>query len=353
MNFINVILCVLMLLIVPACMGYAACHGLGLPRHFPACYLFGNLSRWALMQLLSIPMTLLKTGFVPLVLAISAGSFAISACGVMLYLRERRESSNHSALKAKGGWDAADVFALAALIGLGVYWISTHLRFQHIDYDDARFVVLAVDIDNTNRLFLTDFGTGKAVADFIGTLRHDLFSPWPVYFAYIARMTATPVTAVAHTVIPFNMMLCAFSAYWLVAERFFPDRRFEKYSVVFLAMLVNLYGGHAPMAAEGYFIRRLWMGKAFVGAVGIPTLYLALTAVWEKTEGWKPYLLIYLVSLALCFVSAMGIILCSLLCGSFGLAYGIQKRRIAVALKIWGGMLICLAYVGIMMVRIL
>ena len=52
MNVINVILCVLMLLIVPACMGYAACHWLGLPRHFPACYLFGNLSRWALMQLL-------------------------------------------------------------------------------------------------------------------------------------------------------------------------------------------------------------------------------------------------------------------------------------------------------------
>jgi hypothetical protein len=58
-----------------------------------------------------------------------------------------------------------------------------------------------------------------------------------------------------------------------------------------------------------------------------------------------------MVMLAVCFMSAMGIILGSILCGAFGLAYGIQYRSLSVALKIWGAVAICLVYVGIMMLR--
>jgi hypothetical protein len=48
----------------------------------------------------------------------------------------------------------------------------------------------------------------------------------------------------------------------------------------------------------------------------------------------------------------MGIILGSILSGAFGLAYGIQHRSLPVALKTWGGVFICLVYVGVMMLRI-
>ena len=55
--------------------------------------------------------------------------------------------------------------------------------------------------------------------------------------------------------------------------------------------------------------------------------------------------------LAMCFMSAMGIILGSILCGAFGLAYGIRYRSFPVALKIWGAVAICLVYIGVMMLR--
>lgn len=351
MSAVNIFLWAVMLLLAPLCAGCALCYWFRLPGRLNTCYLVGCLGEWALMQLFSVPMTLLKLGFVPLVWAITLSLAALGTIGLALFFRGRKARGAGGRVAGQPGWNGADVFALTVLIVGYLCLAFVCARMQHVDVDDARFVVTAVDIEHTNRLFLTDYGTGQALVDFEGPLRHDLFSPWVVYIAYLARMTATPVTVIAHSVLPQALLLCLLSAYWTVAERFFGNRRFEKYSMVFLALLVCAYSGHSSMAAEGYFIRRTWQGKAMVAGIGIPALYLALTHISDEAGEWRPYLLSYVVMLAMCFMSAMGIILGTILCGAFGLAYGIRLRSLPVALKTWGGALICLIYVGIMMLR--
>ena len=352
MSVLSGFLWVVMLILVPVCIGFALCHWFRLPGGLHNCFLTGWLGSWALVQLLSVPMTLLKTGFVLLVWAITLGLALLGAAGLTLFFREWKARAHGGRSEQKPGWNVADVFALTVLIAGYLCLAITCARMQHVDADDARFVVTAVDIEHTNRLFLTDYGTGRALTDFEGPLRHDLFSPWSVYTAYVARMTATPAAIVAHSVLPQVWLLCLLCAYWAVAERFFGNRRFEKYGMVFLALLVCAYSGYTSMTAEGYFIRRSWQGKAVVAGVGIPAMYLALTAIGEQAKAWRPYLFAYVVTLAMCFMSAMGIILGTILSGAFGLAYGIRERSLPVALKTWGGAFICLAYVGTMMLRL-
>ena len=352
MSVFSGFLWVVMLLLVPVCAGYALCRWFRMPVGLHNCYLTGWLGEWALIQLLSVPMTLLKTGFTPLVWAITSALALLSAAGAFLFFRDRRLRRNGEPGEAKPGWNGADVFALTVLIVGCVCLAVTCAQLQHIDDDDSRYVVMAVDIEHTDRLFLTDYGTGQPLTGFEGTLRHDIFSPWVVCMAYVARMTATPVTVVAHTVLPQAWLLCLISVYWAVAERLFGNKRFEKYAMVFLALLVCVYSGRSSMAAEGYFLRRSWQGKAVVAGIGIPAMVLALTEIPDRERQWRPYLFEYMVTLAMCFMSAMGIILGSILCGAFGLAYGLQHRSLPVALKTWGGLLICLVYVGVMMLRI-
>ena len=352
MSVISGLLWVVMLLLVPVCAGYTLCRWFRMPVGLHNCYLTGWLGEWALIQLLCIPMTLLKTGFTPLMWAITLAMTLLGAAGAFLFIRERKSKPNRKPGKAKPGWNGADVFALAVLIAGCLCLAVTCTQLQHIDDDDSRYVVMAMDIEHTDRLFLTDYGTGQPLTGFEGTLGHDIFSPWVVCMAYVARMTATPVTIVAHTVLPQAWLLCLISVYWAVAERLFGNKRFEKYAMVFLALLVCAYSGRSSMAAEGYFLRRSWQGKAVVAGIGIPAMYLALTAIPDRAKQWRPYLYEYMVTLAMCFMSAMGIILGSILCGAFGLAYGLQRRSLPVALKTWGGLLICLVYVGVMMLRI-
>ena len=351
MNIMNGIMCAVVLLLVPICGGYAACHWFRLPRDLPHCYLAGCMAQWAMLQLICVPMTLLKMGFEPLVWVVSAGFALMAACGLALFIKALKSHADMKADRQRPAWNGADVFALVLMIVGCLCLLYACGRMQHIDRDDARFVVTAVDIEHTNRLFLTDYGTGAAIDDFAGPLRHDLFSPWVVYFAYVARVSSTPVAIVAHTAFPQTLMLCLFCVYWLMSGRFFGERRFERYGMVFLALLVTAYSGYATMATEGYFVRRPWQGKATVAGIGIPTLYLALTRIWSESRRWRNYLLMYMVIMAMCFMSAMGIILSSVMCGAFGLAYGIRKRSLTVALKTWGGALICLSYVGVMLLR--
>ena len=351
MSAVNGFLWILMLLFVPMCAGFAICRWFRLPMNPPICFLGGYLGQWALFQLFSVPMSLFKVGFIPLIWVVTMALVLLDTCGIALFMRERKLRSARRDAHRRPGWNAADVFALVILIAGYLCLAYACGRLQHVDGDDSRFVVEAVDIEHTNRLFLTDYGTGQALTDFAGPLRHDLFSPWTVYLAYIARMTATPVAIVAHSVLPQVLLLCLMCAYWAVAERFFGNSRFEKYAMVFLTLLVCAYSGRSTMTAEGYFMRRSWQGKAVVAGIVIPSMYLALTNVSDHIKEWRAYLLVYMVMLAMCFMSAMGIILGTILCGAFGLAYGIRYRSLPVALKIWGGVAICLVYVGIMMLR--
>ena len=351
MSVVNGFLWVLLLLVVPLCGGFAVCRWFRLPRNLPTCFLSGYLAVWALFQLFSVPMALFKAGFMPLIWVITVALAALDAWGIALFIRDRKQRSTRGHDRPRPDWNAADVFSLIVLIVGYLCLAFACARLQHIDGDDARFVVEAVDIEHTNRLFLTDYGTGQALADFAGPLRHDLFSPWTVYLAYIARMSATPVAIIAHSVLPQALLLCLMCAYWVVAERFFGSHRFEKHAMVFLALLVCVYSGRSTMTAEGYFLRRSWQGKAVVAGIMVPSMYLALTNICDHLKEWRAYLLVYMAMLAMCFMSAMGIILGSILCGAFGLAYGIRYRSLPVDLKIWGAVAICLVYVGVMMLR--
>ena len=353
MSVFNIALWAVMLLLVPTCVGVGIARWFHLPDRVHVWFLIGSVTEWAIIQLLSVPMTLMKASFVPLVWMISIALGALAVYGVAQLVRLQRRRVSRNTASAVSDWSKSDVAALVIMIGLYLYMAISTARLQFVSRDDARFVVMAVDIEHTNRLFLTDFGTGQPVSTFLSTLRHDLFSPWAVYLAYVSRMTFTPVAIIAHTALPQSLLLCMVSAYLLVADRFFGQRRFEKYSMVILALLIASYSGYSVMPPEGYFIRRPWQGKAMVAGVGIPILYLSLTRLWNDYEGWKPYLLEYLVILSMCLMSAMGFILGSMICGAFGLVYGVRKKKLSVALKTWGGAFICFFYVGVMLLRLI
>ena len=334
---------IIMLLFVPVLAGITICKIIGVRKNLASCYLVGTFSEWALIQLISVPLILMKLNFKIVVIAVS--SILALAClyGIYIFITEIKTWKLD-----KKEWNISAIFAFVLMIATYLYIVISFYRLQHTDADDARFVVNAVDIVRTNRMFLTNPSTGAKLSIFWGDLHRDVVSPWAVYYAYLSKLTKIHVTIIAHTILPQTLLLCMICVYWSLADNFFHKDHFAINGVVFLALIINIYGtGKGELNAESFAMVRIWQGKATVAAVGIPTLFLSCAWIYNDSESWKKYIFLYFVSFAMCLMSGMGIIIGGIMIGTIGLIYGIIKKQLKVAFRMWVGMLIPIAYYGV------
>jgi len=340
MGVVNVLLAVFFLGVLPLCIGLGVCPWLGLRKGFAGTYLAGSFTEWALFQIITVPMALFKRSLDTETLAMSLALGAMCALGVWALIRGEWQN-----LLPRRQTDGAGVFALV-LLAAGLILLSVEMaRHMTLSRDDCRNVAEVVDMLRTNRMYRNDPSTGAALAQFDSDWGRDLFAPWAVYTAYLARMTGIQGTIMAHSVLPEAILVCMACAYWEIGERSFPGNTFAKAGGTLLALGLVVFGSHAAVF-ENVALWRIWQGKAVIAAVGIPGLYLALAPIPDRPEGWKPYMPLYLVCLACCLMSNQGILTGGLVCGAFGLVWGIRTRKIGIAMKVWAGALICAFYYG-------
>ena len=330
----------LMLLIVPFLTGTTVCEILKIKKGIAGKYLFGSMAQWAFMQLITVPLIIFRQKFTLVVIIVTVFLGLMSIAGLFLLARNlmKRSAKDREPVRIH------DVFVFA-LMALGYIAMALAVLFlQTKSFDDSRFVVMAVDVVKTDRMFLTNPNNGLEITEFLGSMHQDAVSPWAIYTAYCARTTGVYATIMAHTVMPQTLMLCMVCAYWLIADTFFHENRFSKCAMVFIALLVNVYGGYTGYNGETFALTRIWQGKAVVASIGIPTLYICFSWIHEHPERWYGYILVYMTAFAMCMMSGMGIIISGIMCGGAGIALMLMKKKITVGLKTWIGVLIPLLY---------
>lgn len=329
-TFIQGIMILLLLFVVPFLTGNGVCSLMGLKKTVTKNYFLGFTAIWALFQLVTVPLVLIKASFAVevivitavlvflCVLGIHAGAFPLPKCNI------RRPVEFVSLMLA--------CFGIAAVLLCTIF-------MQHTDWDDSRFVVNAVDMVRTNRMFLTNPMTGEETYAFIGELKKDVTAPWAVYIAYCAKMTGVFPTVMAHTVLPIVLLICAFCVYWQFAEVLFKEDIFHKSCFLYLVILLNLYGHFSVYRAETFLLTRLWQGKAVVAGIGIPAMFLLLMWIYEKKNRMQHCILLLMMNLSVCLMSGMGTIIGAMMIGCTGLVYGIRQRNRMLAIGMWA---ICL-----------
>ena len=340
-------MCVLFLLILPTLAGQPIC-GKNRKNRIISGYLFGSFAEWAFIQLIAVPAAIFRRGFSLVYYVILAVLCCAAVWGGILLLKEDRRFSPKRLFREK---KVSDYLVPAVMIA-GLLLLSVTIwNMQHTDYDDSRFVVNAVDMIRTDRMFLTNPSTGGELTVFWGDMHRDAVSPWAVYIAFVSRATGVHATIMAHSILPQTLTLCMFCVFWLLAEEMYGDDLFRKCAFVIIVFMVVVHGVYSAYSSESFATLRLWQGKAVVAAVGIPLLFLLFWRIYREPDAWAGYRMLYLVCFALCLMSSMGIIIGGILCGVFGLAYGILLKKIKAALRIWIGMAVCLGYYGIYLLK--
>lgn len=325
MSIINVVLAVLVLWAVPYLAGNGFCEILQIKKTIPKLYLMGLVAIWAFCQLVTVPFVLLKASFWIVIILLSAWILFLGGYGVYRrdfpgFDRKRRTKEQRAVLFVTG--------VLILLFMLGV------LLGQHTDADDSRFVVNAVDIVRTNRMFLTDPNTGNEISTWLGELSKDVTAPWAVYIAYCGKLTGLSPTIIAHLFLPLSIFTAIFGVWWMLSECFFGKDILHRCIFLDALMFLHIYGYYSVFSAETFTMVRLWQGKAVIAGLGIPAMLLMFLWIYQHNRKTN-YICLALLNLALCLMSGMGVIIGALLLGCFGLLYGIFKKNWRLTLYFW------------------
>ncbi len=325
MSIINVALAVLVLWAVPYVAGNGFCDALQIKKTIPKLYLLGLVAIWAFCQLVTVPLVLIKASFWTVIILLTA--WIVFLCGYGLYRRdfpriqrEKRTGEEKAVILVTG--------ILIILFFLAVLW------GKHIDEDDSRFVVNAVDIVRTNRMFLTDPNTGNEINTWLGELSKDVTAPWAVYLAYCGKLTGISPTIVAHTFLPLSLFTAIFGVWWMLSEEFFGKDVLHRCVFLNVLMFLQIYGYFSVYSAEAFAMLRLWQGKAVIAGLGIPAMFLLCMWIYKYNKK-NDYICLMFLDFALCLMSGMGVIIGALLLGCFGFLYGVVKRKWKITLRFW------------------
>ena len=132
----NIVLYILFLWIAPVFVGNAICNRLSMRGTIPRSFVMGYLSMWAVFQIITVSLILLKVSFL-----VDVVVYSIFLVGIIAYGIVKKTYRSMTIPKVEpSAW-----VGIIVMLATGIYMIVQSFRLQLTNADDTRFVVNAVD----------------------------------------------------------------------------------------------------------------------------------------------------------------------------------------------------------------
>ena len=321
-TFLSCVLAVIMLGIVPFLMGNGILGLLKKERGLSRSYVFGFFLLWAFIQLIAVPLILLKASYDIVAILIGIYVFILSLIGIL----KRKDGIRFEKRKP------AEIVFLILLLGFSLFFMYLNVRYQHIDEDDSRFIANAADILNTHKLFLTNPANGNPIEGFVlGDSDKDVCSPWSLFYAFLSSVTMLKPVVFAHSVLPLALILLSICVWWLLAEKLLGRDIVSQCMFVILVLLIHLFGYSHLWTQVTMYMDRLWQGKAVVSSIGIPALFVSLVCCMDESDR-QSFLVVLITDMGICLMSGMGIVIAAIIIGCFAAAYAAVRKDMKMLL---------------------
>lgn len=292
-------------------------------------YILGQVVMWAVFQLVAVPLIIAKSRLIVVTILWISLIVLILVAGYM-YLHKNKSELRFLNVQVIEQTNKQDVicFAVMLLLALTIvgYQCYKYIFCMHIDNDDSRFVVNAVDAYEYGTMFLTNPANGNYMGAWVGELTKDVSSPWSIYLAMISRLVGIYPTIFAHTVYPPFLLVMGYASYYLIGRLLF-DEKIKAIMLIIIIAVLNMSFGQSVYNQSYFTIVRIWQGKAVVAGVLIPFLtYLLIKLYKDEGHVWE-YISLMLTGMAMCLMSGMGIFFSGIMIGVMGLWFTVIKRR--------------------------
>ena len=317
---------------IPALIGYLFRNIDQSTRSLPFYWVSGQVLLWALFQLLCVPFILLEQPFSKVILYFNllTGLLAAASLFSLLYrlsknLRSTVQHPNRatSSPKGKSFYILWGIFFL-----LLIFQLVMAIFYAYEEGDDAFYVAISTIAVDSDEMYLKLPYTGGTTGL---SARHGL-APFPIWLAYLARMSGIPAVTTAQIAAPLALIIMAYVIYYLIGKLLLSNRPHTLPAFMILTEIMVILGGYSVYSAENFLLVRTAQGKAVVANIILPFILLLLMIMLNKIHtgkriGFALWLLLALTAVAGCLCSTLGTILTCMFLGIAGLCTAISYRK--------------------------
>jgi len=297
----------------------------------------GYIISWALFQLVTVPLVLLQVprGFVAVVRLFAGLSLAFAALGAFFLIRFGRKRAWRLSL-VRGESDRSrqhriywGIFLILVALQLA---LAVGMTYQ--DGDDAYYVAISTLTESSNTLYeLMPYSMGATGLD----MRHGL-APFPVWIAFLARISGLPTVSVAHVAVPLALLPTTYLIFYQIGRQLFEKKKERLPLFLCFTAILVIFGNYSLYTAENFMLARSRQGKSALGCIVIPMVLLLFFLILDRVEkGQKGqgalWVLLGAAVTAACLCTTLGTMLMCVLLGLTGLCSSLAYRRLGLAVK--------------------
>ena len=342
---VSVIVLLLWLLLIPTIVGGIMATIVDMRKNeLPFLWITGQLILWAGFQFVCVPLILreqpLYTDFTKpinaenpllsletLYLAVTAVLVCLGSIQLVRCLRKSKVSYRviSGASKVRGKWYHV-LWAFVWLLLLFQMFQAVFMTYG--DGDDAFYVAVSTIAEESNTMYQKLPYTGGTTGL---DIRHGL-APFPIWIAFLARISGVPAVTVAHVAVPLMLIPMTYGIYYLIGGKICQKNSEKLPLFLVLTELLVLFGDYSLYSVENFMIARSRQGKAALGSIVIPaTVYLFLLILERVQENRKVELLLWGLLLCCvftgCMCSTLGAVLLCMITGVTGVCAAVSYKR--------------------------
>lgn len=317
----------------------------------------GQMLLWAGFQLICVPCVLLEKSFLCVVYCYGGLVGILTLWGIVRLCRGGVASNLGRKVRVVSRQDGQESLPKndpsvwrkmlpAVIVGtLLVFQLAQAVGLAYADGDDAYYVAVSSITDNAETMYeKLPYTGGTTEVD----VRHGL-APFPIWIAFLARVTGLKAVGVAHTAIPLMLIPMTYVIFYLLAQELFPDKRRKQLMFLIMAELLVLFGDYSFYTVEHFMIARSRQGKAALGSVILPMLLWLLFVLFQRVKegekcGAAYWGLVVAVMISGCLCSTLGAFLLCLFMGTAGLCAAVTYRKWKLLLPMALSCLPCICY---------
>jgi len=243
----------------------------------PFYWVSGQILLWGGFQMLSLPLILKEKPFSLLVALFGLFMLVMTIIAICRWGSRLRKNcccrENAGLLCKIRSFQIKEMLGWLFFILLLILQLVLTAFAAYEEGDDAFYVATSTITDHSNTMYrilpYTGLTTGLDA-------RHGL-APFPVWVAFLARVSGMHAATVSHIALPMVLIIMAYAIYYLIARQLFETETKKIPMFLILAELLVIFGGYSVFSAENFLLVRASQGKAVIANIILPfLLYLML-----------------------------------------------------------------------------
>ena len=316
-------------------------------RGIGVAYISGFLTLLAAFQLIAVPVVFMDPwGFGIIVKVFTIAATLLTGFGVIetlhLWRRDGKVFSKSIGLKEAGKIEKTQWSVVLLLIAFQVLMAVTHASF---DGDDAYYVVQSVITEETNTLYriLPYTGLGTSL-----DMRHSM-AVFPLWIAYIARMSGIHATIVSHTILPVVLIPLTYMIYYEIGKKLFKEKKEQLPTYMIFICMLHVFGNVSIYSNATFFLMRTWQGKSMLANVVIPGIFMILLWIFEgepekRSKRNGMWVLLALINIVAAMMSTASVFLNTFLIAVMAVVFSVQEKNIKILFKMAACCIPCVVY---------